>query len=547
MRSLELACLRGLVILTAGAAWAAVPEPVLKWQLGGCYAGWCETGWYSSPAVADLDGDGAPEVIASGYSIVALDGATGTLVWRVASGHDRSEPAASSVGRTWPGIVVADLDGDGLPEIATAHGGGWVSVYEPDGYFAPGWPVQPTTAELRGLSVADVDGDGTAELLVTAAQGSSLNAWLLEHSGAVRDGWPQRDASTAGSSWGVYNDTSALADLDGDGLPEVLVPSDVHYACAYQPDGTPLQATAFGARVWGEVGLWVDPATEALGYGSCDGTPAESWRTNFADGPATVADLDGDGTPEIVLTGRTYDCTGGTETTLFTGVYVLEPDRSRFANGLYDWTRVPVSLGAPLSLDYNVIENAMPNSVVADLDGDGTPEILFADFAGKLHAFWLDGTEHGSWPFVLYDPDEGFDRLVSEPVVADLDSDGSAEVVAASWTEKGSGAAGRLLVLAADGTLLWSEAIPMGPNAPTWGGALEAPTLADIDGDGELEAVLETVGAGVVAYDLPGSAGARVQWATGRGSFRRAGTPELRLFADGFEWGSPAEWSAVAP
>ena len=30
--------------------------PVLKWQRGGCYSSWCETGWYSSPAVADVGG-----------------------------------------------------------------------------------------------------------------------------------------------------------------------------------------------------------------------------------------------------------------------------------------------------------------------------------------------------------------------------------------------------------------------------------------------------------------------------------------------------------
>jgi hypothetical protein len=29
--------------------------PVLKWQLGGCFSSWCETGWYSSPAVANID------------------------------------------------------------------------------------------------------------------------------------------------------------------------------------------------------------------------------------------------------------------------------------------------------------------------------------------------------------------------------------------------------------------------------------------------------------------------------------------------------------
>jgi len=72
-----------------------IQPPQLKWQYGGCYSSWCETGWYSSPAVADLNGDGDLEIIASAYSIVVLDGATGTLEWRVKSGHDRSENPAT--------------------------------------------------------------------------------------------------------------------------------------------------------------------------------------------------------------------------------------------------------------------------------------------------------------------------------------------------------------------------------------------------------------------------------------------------------------------
>jgi len=46
----------------------SVQEPVLKWQNGGCYSSWCETGWYSSPAVTDLDDDGTMEVIGAAYT-----------------------------------------------------------------------------------------------------------------------------------------------------------------------------------------------------------------------------------------------------------------------------------------------------------------------------------------------------------------------------------------------------------------------------------------------------------------------------------------------
>ncbi len=535
-------------------AGAQVAAPVLKWQHGGCHASWCETGWYSSPAVADLDGDGAPEVVASAYSVVRLDGATGALEWRVASGHDRSEPGAGNAGRTWPGIVIADLDGDGALEIATAHGGGWASVYRADGFFEDGWPRQPVTAELRGLTVGDLEGDGTMELVVSAARGSITNTWVLEHDGSTRPGWPQLAPGTDGFAWGVYNDNAALAELDGDPALEIVVPSDVHYICSYQPNGTPRAASPiYAPRVWGEVGVWESPITELTGFGLCNGIRAESYRTNFAHGAVTVADLDGAGGLELVATGRTYDCTGG-ETTKYTGVYVFRGDRSRFVAPPYDWTTVPADLGAPLSLDFEVIEHANYNPAVGDLDGDGELEIVFADFSGRVHAFWLDRTQHGTWPFRVWTPAAGPFRYASEPAIADLDGDGDAEVLFTTWTEKGSNAGGSLFVLSGTGALLHQVPLPPALGAVDWNGALAAPTLADLDGDPDLEAVIQTAFSGVVAYDFPGTADAVVHWGTGRGSYLRAGTPAEpppaggeTIFADGLESGDTSAWSNAVP
>ena len=61
-------------------AHAEVQAPVLKWQRGGCFSSWCETGWYASPAVADLDGDGTMEVVAAAYRVVVINGETGALI-----------------------------------------------------------------------------------------------------------------------------------------------------------------------------------------------------------------------------------------------------------------------------------------------------------------------------------------------------------------------------------------------------------------------------------------------------------------------------------
>ncbi len=549
MRKLRLGVLVPAFFVAAGLVTVQgatqIAEPVLKWERGGCFSSWCETGWYSSPAVADLDGDGQWEVIASTYSIVVLNGATGALEWRVATGHDIDEPGASDVGRTWPSIVIADVDNNGADEIITAHHGGWVSVYTADGHFKPGWPKQPTGSELRGLSLGDLDNDDTLEIVVTAAVNSNINTWVYEHDGSVRAGWPQRTGD--GYSWGVFNDTSAIADLNGDGFSDVVVPSDVHYICAYNRDGTPIQADpVFGDKIWGEVGVWESYVTELQGWGLCNGVRAESYRTNFADGPATIADLDGDGVLEVVATGRVYDCTSG-ETTKYNGVYIFEGDRGRFQGSGYDWTVVPVDLGLPLSLDWNVIENAVSNPAVGDLDGDGEVEIVYADFAGNVHAFWLDGTEHGSWPYEVYTT--GPYRFASEPVIADLDNDGQAEVLFTSWVAKGHDLTGDLFIVDAGGILVHQVSLPTAVGSPDWNGAMACPTIANIDADDDLEIVVQTANSGVVAYDLPGTSNAQILWHTGRGNFLRNGlAPDLDLlFNDSFESGSTSAWSSVVP
>ncbi|MBE0584917.1 MAG: VCBS repeat-containing protein, partial [Desulfofustis sp.] len=497
--------------------WAEVPAPVLKWQHGGCFNSWCETGWYSSPAAADVNGDGVLDVIGSAYSIVALDGPTGDLVWRVSSGHDRSEPGASNAGRTWPSIVVGDVNGDGAEEIVTAHGGGYVSVYDLDGYFLPGWPKRPTTNELRGLLVADLDQDGTAEIVVNGALSSRTNTWVYEHDGSLRPNWPQL-SNDSGYAAGIYNDNSAAGDLDGDGALDLVVPSDVHYICAYTPTSVQLPAHAmYGDKGWGKVGVWEDLGVELRGWGACEGARSERYRTNFAGGAAVVADVDGNGTPEVVATGNVYDCAADYPPSKYTGVYVYNWDRSRFTGSGFDWQSLPVDTGAPLSESYSQIESVQTNPVVVDLDGDGVREILFSSYDGRLHAFWLDKTEHHNWPLSVYLPAEGVWRFSSEPVVADLDNDGFAEVLFGSWTRKGSTVNGHLYIADYRGTVMHKIPLPAAKSSSvSWNGSLAAPLLADIDGDTDLEIVFNTAYSGLVAYDLPGSGDARVLWGSGR-------------------------------
>jgi len=502
---------------TRAAPLQAVQAPVLKWQHGGCYSSWCETGWYSSPAVADLDGDGSPEVIGAAYTLFVLNGEDGSPQWSV-------DPAGS---RVWPGVVVADLDGDGDPEIVTAHGGGYVHVFDHAGNTV--WSQHPVSNEFRSLAVADLDGDGDMEIVVGLARLNRVNAWVFEHTGSIRAGWPQL-SNDEGSAAGLYNDNIGLGDLDGDGVLELVIPSDTITICAYEPDGTHLPThemyhghSGHDMDHWGEVPAYVDLEYETRGWGPC--YTESTARANFANGPANVVDVNRDGVNEVVVIGDVHDCHTSPYTDLYNGPYILNADRSRFNADGFDWTTLPVDTGAPVIQNYNVIESVQPNPVTVDLDSDGNLEIIYPSYDGRMHAFWLDKTEHGHWPYSVYNAGEGFYRFASEPVVADLDNDGHPEVIFASWAQKGTYQTGKLHILDYLGNPRHEIDLPAAYGSPDWNGGLAAPTLANIDGDADLEVVLNTAHSGLVAYDLPGTANARILWGTGRGNYQRTGSP----------------------
>jgi hypothetical protein len=132
-----------------------------------------------------------------------------------------------------------------------------------------------------------------------------------------------------------------------------------------------------------------------------------------------------DGVSEVVVIGNVYNCGTSPYTDLYEIPYLLNGDRTRWSGEGFDWTVLPTPDGqsAPLSEDYSVIENNQPNPVAADLDGDGNLEILYASYDGRVHAYWLDKSEHGNWPYSVYNPAEGFYRFAPASG-ADLDADG---------------------------------------------------------------------------------------------------------------------------
>ncbi len=118
-----------------------------------------------SLAVADTDGDGRAEVfVGDGWHQNYIQNAQGLLTWiRMIDGAPRAELIEDTPGQyAINQIVVADVDGDGKPELVT-RGNSYVRVYKRTG---DAWRGLTIAGPARDVAVGDLDGGGNAILVL---------------------------------------------------------------------------------------------------------------------------------------------------------------------------------------------------------------------------------------------------------------------------------------------------------------------------------------------------------------------------------------------
>lgn len=449
----------------------------------------------SAPTAADFNGDGYKEIVVGGSDgilhIASFDGSSWSEVWSYQTNNDINaanppNPNSDNNIRTSPAI--ADLDGDGHLDIVVTLGGfvhttqedrrnGGVLVYRyqsdtpwsfvlieplsPDG--SQGWP-QPRIDEIGagpgegdpdGLwdgiptspAVGDIDGDGDLEIIVEGMD-RRIHAW--HHNGAAVEGWPISKWN-GDPLWRGGRSSPALGDLDNDGLPEIVVGTMSPKVNGQQGEnatlwaingdsssvpGFPIQteqcihsSPALGdidgdghLEIVVAVGNGVASGRENIVYAwNHDGTPVQTpggqqWPQETNNGvlaPPALGDIDGDGELEIVIGEGNYDLTydnkvyaWNADGSLLDGFPVEPPSPSPWAAG-------------SLPIQYTPI--------LADFDGDGTIEILVTHInADGFIVVDPDGTISDSTSYQL---NQG---LFAAPMVDDVDNDGLLEIVAAS-------------------------------------------------------------------------------------------------------------------
>ena len=96
----------------------------------------------------------------------------------------------------WSSPALADLDGDGKKEIIFGANDGQLHALNSNGREIAGFPVQAGDYIRSSPAVADIDGDGDLEIAVGC---DDTNMYVFESNGTVAAGFPDRAASTHGA------------------------------------------------------------------------------------------------------------------------------------------------------------------------------------------------------------------------------------------------------------------------------------------------------------------------------------------------------------
>jgi hypothetical protein len=314
-------------------------QPAVSYDLGGLFA---------KVVLADVNGDGKRDIVAAAEFCLPLGGRSSCASVLLGNGDGTFQPAVtySSGGFLAASVAVADVNGDGKPDIvvanncsaytfpnydcnAGAQGIIGVLLGNGDGTFQPAVTYSPGGYSTAGyfpsaIAIADVNGDGKPDLIVTNQFGpsdgdGSVGVLLGNGNGTFQP-------VVTYDSGGPGPDSVAVADVNGDGRPDLLV-----------------------------VGVWLEVL---LGNGDGTFQPAVTYDSGGGNSIA-VADLNADGKLDVAV----GNGGGGVE---FNGDGTIDV---LLGNG--DGTFQP-------AVTYDSGGYGTGSVVAADVNGDGKTDIVTA-------------------------------------------------------------------------------------------------------------------------------------------------------------------------
>ncbi|MDP5202289.1 DUF1573 domain-containing protein, partial [Flavobacterium sp. DG2-3] len=399
---------------------------------------------------------------------------------------------------------IGDLDGDGIPEIIAPLGNsnlGYTTYRVVGGVLQDAGinfqlQVQaPVYGSVVQPAIADLDGDGTAEVVCVEYTGF---VYVFSHTGGTTTTYEfKSDLPT-----NIVQGSPRIADINEDGVPEIIIGNQVfvldlvnhtlkrlpvmHINYPFGRDGVS----------WGADPVVVDilpnnPGKEIVAGGIVYGVnmttgpfvlkslnAINSSIPLAADGPTAVADLDLDGDLDVAFS-------------IGTRLYVWDPVGNAFLLNVPSSPAVRRSIPT-ISYVYNDITNngmavdypeilvgyvnsikafnlQIPGNLVWDLattDSSGETGISSFDFNGDgiQELVYNDETQiriingNTTTPVNLAVFNSGTETWMEHPVIADVDNDGQAEMVAFTGAARAGNSKGQINIFKSDGGTIWQPA-----------------------------------------------------------------------------------------
>lgn len=241
--------------------------------------------------IADLNGDGAPEIVSTSFAIDAISVwlNDGTGVFGDGTLYSTTGPAVGGYATSDPrGLAVADFNGDGVPDVVVANYANGASVLygDGDGGFGPGNLIPLTVSGGTDVAAGDFNGDGRTDFAVATV----VKTISVSLNGATGFAAPVT-YDVGGSPLGGIT----AADLDRDGNLDLVAPENPNGG------GGPTVLRGDGHGNFTQV------------------TPAPADTYGGEPAAYSVADFNGDGKPDLAtadLDGTTTG-TAGSAATVF--------------------------------------------------------------------------------------------------------------------------------------------------------------------------------------------------------------------------------------
>ncbi|MCX7045659.1 MAG: FG-GAP-like repeat-containing protein [Candidatus Sumerlaeota bacterium] len=497
------------VLVCAGGALAASPlwERVYTGVRDGAsrmlYAGSCD---WSAPAFVDIDGDGDLDLFIgqnNGYPMCFRNDGTNEIPQWTFVAQEYPFPALSSnPGNTAPAF--ADIDADGDMDMALGLANGNVAFYRNIGTrYVPVWNL--ASEDWTGVAVtgnarpvfADIDGDGLIDLFVGGSDGHI--AYFKNIGTRQTPVWPNPiDVVTQFQNLNVGGAASPFfADIDGNGTLDLFVGNAVGEVRIYRNFGTPVSFAFTSAPIAiipasknaapvladldhnGTLDLFIGslngPIMMLRNLGTAQApqwdAPLPVWHSLDAgmEASAALADIDGDGVPELFIAATDSTATGGA---------VIQFYRNAGTPWMPDWRLASPQLSGI----------AIPQAKICfgEVNSDNNPALFVGSLDGNVYMFQNTGTPQDpvySNPTTVVVTGGNW----AKPSLADVDGDGKLDL----WVSYTDLFVGHVELYRNIGTPLvpdWSG-VPEDYSATLAVGMIPSIAAGDVDGDGLPDAI----------------------------------------------------------